>query len=168
MSRALAARAAVLTSGVLVAAVAAPPDPGRPVLVLAALTVAASVAAALLRWRLPGTVAVLTGTLTALLAGTLDSSTLRPLQVLADAGLLVVLVSALAAAEDARDRSPAAATVARRPWPGRAAPVLAALGAGALVAVTAAQDVVPSVPLVLAGLVAAVTALVVAAAGHRS
>jgi hypothetical protein len=45
-------------------------------------------------------------------------------------------------------------------------PVLA-VGAACLVAVTAAQDVVPSVGTVLAGLAAVVAALVVATRAHR-
>ena len=58
--------------------------------------------------------------------------------------------------------------MARGPWLRQLAPVLVAMTAGAVVAVTAAQDVVPSVPLVLAGLAAAVTALVIAAGAHRT
>ena len=51
-------------------------------------------------------------------------------------------------------------------WAG-AGPVAGAVGASALVAATAARDVVPSVALVLGGLVAAVAALVVTTRAHR-
>jgi hypothetical protein len=157
----------VVAVGCAVAAVAALPDPNRPVASLAAATVAASLAAGVLRWRLPGTLAVVAGTCTVLLAGALDPGGVRPLLVLLDAVLLVLLVTSLAAAEDAREVSPDAAVVLRASWPRRLGPWLAALAAGAAVAATAAEDVVPSVPVVLAGLAAAVTALVVAVAGHR-
>ena len=93
---------------------------------------------------------------------------MRPGQIMAAAALLLVLLWALAACEDARSASAEAVTVARGPWLRQLGPPLAALVAGAVVAVTAAQDVVPSVPLVLAGLAAAVTALVIAAGAHRT
>ena len=92
---------------------------------------------------------------------------MRPAQVVLAAGLLMALLSALAAAEEARAAGDAV-TVTRSPWPQRLAPVLVAMTAGAIVAVTGAQDVVPSVPLVLAGLTAALAALVVAVSGHRA
>jgi peptidoglycan/LPS O-acetylase OafA/YrhL len=79
----------------------------------------------------------------------------------------MALLSALAAAEETRAAG-AAVTVTSNRWPQRLAPVLVAMTAGAIVAVTGAQDVVPSVPLVLAGLTAAVAALVVAASAHRT
>jgi hypothetical protein len=154
--------------GAAVAGVAAVPDLDRYVLLLAALTVVASVAAAVLPWRITETVAVLTATLTVLLAGTLDTSGTRPVQAVADATLLVLLVAVVGAREDRSGRSPHAASVGLRSAPARAATPALALGAGSLVALTAAQDVVPSVPLVLAGLAAAVVAFVVAAGAHRS
>lgn len=165
--RDLAARAAVVVTGAAVAVVAAVPDLQRYVVLLGALTVVACGAAALLTWRLVGTLAVLVATLTVLLAGTLDESSLRPVQAVLDAALLLALVAALAAREDRARRTPSSASVATRPATARVLPVVLALGAGSLVALTAAQDVVPSVPLVLAGLVAAVVALVVAAGAHR-
>jgi hypothetical protein len=164
----LARRTAVVAAGVAVVAVAAVPDPSRPVLVLAGITVAASVAAAALPMRLLGTLVVLSATLTALLAGALDASSVRPLQMVAVAALLLVLVSALSAREDVGAVSAKVVTVVRAPWHRLAGSALVALVAGALVAVTAAQDVVPSVPLVLAGLAAAVAALVIATGGHRT
>jgi hypothetical protein len=159
---------AVVGLGVAVAVVSAVPDPSRPVLVLAVLTLAACLAAAALRWRSAGTLAVLAATLTPLLAGALDASGPRPVLTVVTAALLVLLVSALASSEDARSASPGAVTVGRAPWSRLALPPLLALVAGSVVAVTAAQDVVPSVPLVLAGLAAAVTALVIAAGAHRT
>ena len=84
-----------------------------------------------------------------------------------DAALLVALVGALSANEDTRDLSGSGDTVLRAPLGRRVGPTAGGLVAAAVVAVTAAQDVVPSVPLVLAGLAAAVAALVLAAGGHR-
>ena len=163
-----ARRVAVVVTGSAVVAVSAVPDPSRPVLVLAGLTVLACLAAAATRFRLLGTLAVVSATVTVLLAGSLDASSVRPGQILVAAALLLVLLWALAACEDARSVSAEAVTVARGPWLRQLGPPLAALVAGAVVAVTAAQDVVPSVPLVLAGLAAAVTALVIAAGAHRT
>jgi hypothetical protein len=166
--RDLLQRAAVLGAGLAVLAVAALPDPSRPVLVAAGLALLGCVAAAATRWQPAGTAALGAATLTVLLAAALDPSAVRPAQVVVAAGLLMALLAALAAAEEARAATAAAVTVARAGWAQRLAPVLAATAAGAIVAVTGAQDVVPSVPLVLAGLTAAVAALVVAAGGHRT
>ncbi len=165
--RSLLQRAAVLGTGLAVLAVALLPDPSRPVLVAAVLALAACVVAAAIRRPLAGTVALAATTVTVLLAGALDASSVRPAQVVLAAGLLMGLLSALAAAEEARAAG-GAVTVTRSPWPQRLAPVLVAMTAGAIVAVTGAQDVVPSVPLVLAGLTAAVAALAVAASAHRT
>jgi hypothetical protein len=166
--RGLLQRAAVLGTGLAVVAVAALPDPSRAVLVVAGFALAACVAAAATRRQVAGTLALAGATLTVLLAGALDTSAVRPAQVVVGAGLLMALLSALAAGEEARAATPAAATVARTRWPQRLAAVLLATAAGAIVAVTGAQDVVPSVPLVLAGLTAAVAAFVIAASGHRT
>jgi hypothetical protein len=166
--RELVTQGAVVVVGTAVAVVAAVPDLDRYVVVLAGLTVVAAVAAAVLPWRVTGTVTVLAATLTVLLAGTLDTSDLRPVQAVTDAALLMLLVAVLGAREDRSSQSPHAASVALRSAPARAVAPALALGAGSLVALTAAQDVVPSVPLVLAGLAAAVVALVVAAGAHRS
>jgi hypothetical protein len=163
----LARRTAIVLLAVAVPVVAALPDPARPVLVLGGLTIAAGAVSAVTFWRWAGTCTVMAATLTVLLAGSLDASAIRPVQVLAAAGLLVALVAALAGGEEGRLDSVHAETVARAPWPRRVGPVLLALISGSIVAVTAAQDVVPSVALVLAGLAAAVTALVVAAGVHR-
>jgi hypothetical protein len=165
--RTLGQQAAVLGTGAAVLAVAVLPDPSRPVLVAAALALAACAAAAAIRRPMAGTAALAAATVTVLLAGALDASTVRPVQIVLAAGLLIALMSALAAAEEARAAG-GAVTVTRSPWPQRLAPVLVAMTAGAIVAVTGAQDVVPSVPLVLAGLTAAVAALVVAASAHRT
>ena len=164
----VATQAAVVVVGTAVAVVAAVPDLDRYVVVLAGLTVVAAVAAAVLPWRLTGTVTVLAATLTVLLAGTLDTSDVRPVQAVTDAALLILLVAVLGVREDRSGQGPHAASVALRSAPARAVAPALALGAGSLVAFTAAQDVVPSVPLVLAGLAAAVVALVVAAGAHRS
>jgi hypothetical protein len=166
--RDVASRAAVVAVGTAIAVVAVLPDLDRYVVVLAVLTVVAAIAAAVLPWRLAGTVTVLTATLTVLLAGALDASSLRPVQAVTDAALLLLLVAAIAAREDRSVSSPHAASVALRSVPARASAPALGLAAGSLVALTAAQDVVPSVPLVLAGLAAAVVALVVAAGAHRS
>jgi hypothetical protein len=103
-----------------------------------------------------------------LLADAVDTSTWRPLQSLVGAAFAVGLVAALSEVEDTWAGSADAVVVARGPLRRRLGIVLLALGAGSVVAVTASQDVVPSVPLVLAGLAAAVTALVVAAGVHRT
>jgi hypothetical protein len=163
----LARRTAVVLLAVAVPVVAALPDLARPVLVLGGLTIAAGVVAAVTAWRWAGTCTVMAATLTVLLAGALDASAIRPLQLLAAAGLLVALLAALAGGEETRPDAAHAVTVARAPWPRRVGPVLLALISGSIVAITSAQDVVPSVALVLAGLAAAVTALVVAAGVHR-
>lgn len=165
--RSLLQRAAVLGTGLAVLAVALLPDPSRPVLVAAVLALGACVVAAAIRRPLFGTVALAATTVTVLLAGALDASSVRPAQVVLAAGLLMGQLSALAAAEEGRAAG-GAVTVTRSPWPQRLAPVLVAMTAGAIVAVTGAQDVVPSVPLVLAGLTAAVAALAVAASAHRT
>ncbi len=167
-ARGLLGRAAMLACGVGAAAAVVLPDPSRPVLVLAGAAVLACAVAAALPWRLSGTLAVLVVTSTVLLADALDTSTWRPLQSLAGAAFVVGLVAALSAVEDTWAGSADAVVVARGPLRRRLGIVLLALGAGSVVAVTAAQDVVPSVPLVLAGLAAAVTALVVAAGVHRT
>ena len=151
-----ACRLAVVAAGSTVIAVAALPEPSRPVLVAAGL-----------RRRLAGTVAVLAVTVTVLLAGALDASALRPVQLVAAAAGLLALLAALAEAEDARGRSPQSAVAVRRSGPHRAVLPAAGLAAGAAVAVVASQDVVSSVLLVLLGLVAIVAALVLAAGAHR-
>ena len=166
--REAAAAVAVVAVATAVAGVAAVPDLNRFVVLLAALTVTAAVVAALVPWRLAGTVTVLVAVLTVLLAGTLDASSLRPVQAVLDAALLLALVGALGAREERAGRSPHAASLAARSQARRWGSPAMALGAGALVAATAAQDVVPSVALVLAGLVAAVIALMIAAGAHRS
>jgi hypothetical protein len=166
--RGVLSRAAVVGCGVAAAATVALPDPNRPVLVLAGAALLSCVVAALLPWRLTGTLAVLAVTATVLLADALDTSTWRPLQSLVGAALVVGLVAALSAYEETWAASADSVVVARGPLRRRLGVVLLALGAGSVVAVTASQDVVPSVPLVLAGLAAAVTALVVAAGVHRS
>jgi hypothetical protein len=166
--RGVLSRAAVVGSGVGAATAVVLPDPSRPVLVLAGAAVLSCLVAAVLPWRLTGTLAVLTVTVTVLLADALNTSSWRPLQTLVGSALVVGLVAALSAGEDAWAGSRDAVVVARGPLRRRLSTVLLALGAGAVVAVTASQDVVPSVPLVLAGLGAAVTALVVAAGVHRT
>ncbi len=166
--RSVLSRAAVIGCGVGAAAAVVLPDPSRPVLVLVAGSVLACVVAAVLPWRLTGTLAVLVVTLTVLLADAVDTSTWRPLQSLVGAAFAVGLVAALSEVEDTWAGSADTVVVARGPLRRRLGIVLLALGAGSVVAVTASQDVVPSVPLVLAGLAAAVTALVVAAGVHRT
>jgi hypothetical protein len=141
------------------------PEPSRPVLSSAAVALAAAVLAAVTRWQLAGTLVLGATTLTVLLAAVLDASDLRPVQLTAATALLLALVTAL-------DRSdagagPAAETVVRPPAGHRLGVPAVAVGAASLVAVAAAQDVVPSVGLVLAGLAAAVAALVVATRVHR-
>ena len=166
--RGVLSRAAVVGCGVGAAAAVVLPEPSRPVLVLAGLAVLSCLGAAVLPWRLTGTLAVLTVTVTVLLADALDTSSWRPVQSLVGVALVVGLVAALSACEDVWAGSSDAVVVTRGPLRRRLGIVLLALGAGSVVAVTAAQDVVPSVPLVLAGLAAAVTALVVAAGVHRT
>ena len=170
-ARGVARRAgsAVLVTALAGAAVvvAAAPDPRRPVLVLAGATLAAALVAAVTRWRLAGTLTVAAAALTVLLGGALDPSGLRPAGVVLDGALLVGLVVALSAGEDSRDLSRSGETVLRAPLTRRAGPALGGLVASGAVSVAAAQDVVPSVPLVIVGLAAAVCAVVVASVGHR-
>lgn len=167
-ARRLAPRAAVVVTTAAVVAVAAVPDVNRFVLVLGVLAMAAALVTAVRPWRLVGSVTVLAATLTALLAGTLDVSSARPAQEVTVAALLLALVAALGGCEDTGTRSDHAAVVGTRPLAARVLPGVIALVAGALVAVAAAQDVGASFPLVIAGLAAAVIALLVAASAHRS
>ena len=158
---------AVVGTGSAVIAVTALPDPSRPVLVTAGLAIAACVVAAVLRRRLAGTVAVLATTVTVLLAGALDASQLRPVQLIAAVAGLLVLFAALAEAEDSRGRSPQSAVAVRRAPLAAVTRPLAALAAGTVVALVASQDVGSSVLLVLLGLGALVGALVLAVGAHR-
>lgn len=167
-ARRLAPRVAVVATTAAVAVVAAVPDVNRFVVVLGCFAVAAALVTAVRPWRLVGSVTVLAATLTALLAGTLDVSSARPAQEVAVAALLLALVAALGGCEDTGSRSDHAAVVGVRPLPARVLPGVLALAAGALVAAAAAQDVGASFPLVIAGLAAAVVALLVAASAHRS
>lgn len=153
----LAAGAAVL--------VAALPEPTRPVVVVAVVAVVAAAMAAVSGRRLAGTVALALVTLAVLLASALDASDLRPVQVVAAAVLVLVVATALDHVERA-DRG--GVTVLRASTASRLTPPALAVGAAALVSVTAAQHVVPSVRLVLVGLAAAVAALVVASRAHRN
>ncbi|MGH8894241.1 MAG: hypothetical protein ACRDWY_13210, partial [Actinomycetes bacterium] len=116
-------------------------------------------------WRLAGTVALGLATLTALLAGALDASDERPAQVVVAAALLLLTVWALDRAE--APTHPRPVTVLRAPLVRSAGPVAMSVGAAGLVAYAAARTVVPSVGLVLAGLAAAVAALVLATRAHR-
>lgn len=151
------------TAGVLLASVV--PDPSRPVLVAAGLAIGAAAAAAATAWRLAGTTALGLATLTALLAGALDASDERPAQVVVAAALLLLTVWALDRAE--APTRPRPVTVLRAPLARWAGPVAMSVGAAGLVAYAAARTVVPSVGLVLAGLAAAVAALVLATRAHR-
>ncbi|HET9946249.1 MAG TPA: hypothetical protein VFR56_11395 [Actinomycetes bacterium] len=151
-------------------AVAAVPDLRRPVLTAGGAAVALAVAAAVTRLRALGTLAVALTTLSVLLAAALDASDLRPVQVVAAGVLLLATLAALERTESPLGRRLGAATplvVLRGPTASRLGVAAAALGASALVAATAAQTVVPSVGLVLGGLVAAVAALVVTTRAHR-
>ena len=169
--RDLAQRAAVVLAVAACVTVSVLPDPGRPVLTAAGGAVAVAVAAALTRSRLLGTLATSAVTSTVVLAAALDPSDRRLVQVVGAGGLLLLAVAAMERVESATGRplSVAAGTVVvlQAPRPSRLGPAAAALGASALVAATAAQDVVPSVGLVLGGLVAAVAALVVTTRVHR-
>ncbi len=169
--RDLAGRAAVVLAVAACVAVAVLPDPPRPVLTAAGTAVALAVAAAVTRSRLVGTVAVLATTTTVLLTAALDDSDLRPVQVVTAGVLLLLALAAMERVESGVGRplsvTAATVTVLRAPPLSRLGPALAAIGASSLVAATAAQDVVPSVGLVLGGLVAAVAALVVTTRVHR-
>lgn len=161
-ARALSRVTVVVTAG-LCALLSALPDPSRPVVVAAVVAVVASVAAAVSGWRPAGDATVALVTVAVLLAAALDASDLRAVQVVLAGPLVLLLVTAL-------DRGATAergeVTVLRASAHARLAPAAAATGAAALVAVTAAQQVVPSVRLVLVGLVAAVAAMVVATRAH--
>lgn len=158
----------VVVSAGLCALVSALPDPSRPVVVAAVVAVVASVTAILpgvRGWRPAGDAAVALVTVAVLLAAALDGSDLRAVQVVLAGPLVLLLITAL-------DRGTTAergeVTVLRSPTASSLAPAAAATGAAVLVAVTAAQQVVPSVRLVLVGLAAAVAALVVATRAHRN
>lgn len=169
--RDLAERSSVVLAVAACVAVAVLPDPRRPVLTAAGAAVAVAVAAAVTRSRLVGTLAVLAATGTIVLAAALDASDLRPVQVVGAGALLLLAVAAMERVESAAGRpltvTAATVTVLQAPRPSRLGPAAGAVGASALVAATAAQDVVPSVGLVLGGLVAAVAALVVTTRLHR-
>lgn len=169
--RDLAERAAVVLAVAACVTVAVVPDPRRPVLTAAGTAVAVAVAAAVTRSRLLGTVAASATTVTVLLAAALDASDLRPVQVVGAGVLLLLALAAMDRVESGAGRplseTAATVTVLRSPLPLRLGPAVWAVGASALVAATAAQDVVPSVGLVLGGLVAAVAALVVTTRAHR-
>ena len=160
-------RLAVVGLGLCLAVVSALPDLDPPVLVLVELMLLACAVTAAVPWRLAGNLTMLTATLAVLASGTLDDGRTALPRMVAGALLLVLLVRALGAGEDAATGSRTAVTVARPGWARMTLPALLAAGAGTGVAVTAAQDVVPSLPLVLVGLAATVGALVMAARGHR-
>lgn len=158
-------RVAVVFSAGLCALVSALPDPSRPVLVVAALSLMAAVVAASSGWRPAGDAAVALVSVTVLLAAALDGSDRRAVAVVVAGPLVLLLVTALdRGATAGRDE----VTVLRAPTVSRLAPTGAATASAVLVAVTAAQQVVPSVRLVLVGLAAAMAALVVAARAHRN
>ena len=158
-------RLTVVFSAGLCALVSVLPDPSRPVLVAAAVSLLAAVVAASSGWQPAGDAAVGLVSLTVLLAAALDGSGPRAVAVVVAGPLVLLLVTALdRGATAGRDEI----TVLRAPAVSRLAPAGAATGSAVLVAVTAAQHVVPSVRLVLVGLAAAVTALVVAARAHRN
>lgn len=161
--------------------VSAPSEPTRPVLVCAVLAVAAAVLAAATGWRAAGTVALSAVALAVLVASAFDPSGLRPLRMLAAGAGVLVLVGALdrspersSATRAARGAGAAGAaratrvTVLRAPAPRVLGPPAVAVGAAVLVAVTAAQDVEPSVRSVLFGIVCAVAALAVTTRVHRN
>lgn len=79
--------------------------------------------------------------------------------------LVLVMITALDRAERTEHGW---VTVLRAPAPRRLGAPALAVGAAALVSVTAAQHVVPSVGLVLVGIAAAVAALAVANRAHRN
>lgn len=156
----------VVTAG-LCALVSALPDPSRPVVVAAVVAVVAAMVSTLSGtpgWRPAGDATVALVAVAVLLAAALDDSDLRPVQVVLAGPLVLLLVTAL-------DRGATAergeVTVLRASAASRLAPATAATGAAVLVSVTAAQQVVPSVTLVLVGLAAAVAAMVVATRAHR-
>lgn len=161
-------RVTVVVSAALCALVSALPDPSRPVIVAAVVSLIASVTAVLpgvAGWRPAGDAAVALVTVAVLLAAALDGSDLRPAQVVLAGPLVLLLVTALDRGVIAQRHqvtvlpaSPASGLV----------PAAGATAAAVLVAVTAAQEVVPSVRLVLVGLAAAVAALVVATRVHRN
>lgn len=159
-------RSAVLATGAGALLVATVPDPSRPVLVAAAVAVAACLAAAVSGRRPAGTIAVGAVAAAVLLAQALGSTALRPVQLVAASGLLLGLVTALDRVEAAG--GPPWTVVAEAPLGRRLGAPLAGLAGAALVATAAEQDVVPSVATVLAGVSAAVTALVVAVRVHRN
>lgn len=156
----------VATGGGAVLAAVLPSPPGV-VQAAAAAALTACAAAAATGWRLLGTAAVAAVTSTALLAEALDDSARRPVHLVGTAALLLALVAALDRAEDTGAR-PAPVTVRHRGLGARLGPSAAALAGVAVVAATAGVETVASVPLVLAGVLAAVAALVLATRAHRN
>ena len=158
-------RAGVALAAVLAVLVALLPDPTRPAVVGAGVAGVAVAVAVLTGGRLAGTAALALVTVSVLLSRALDASGLRPVQVVVAGLLLLAMVTALDRTEKAAQLG---VTVHRAAARSRLGPPALAAAAAVLVSVTAAQHVVPSVRLVLAGLAAAVTALVVAIRAHRN
>ncbi len=96
---ALGWRAAAVVAVAATVAVAALPDPRRPVLTAAATTVLVALAAVITRSRLLGTLTLASTAATVLLAAALDASTTRPAQVVAAGVLLLAAMGALEHAE---------------------------------------------------------------------
>ena len=160
---------ATVAAGVAVAAV---PDLRRPVLTAGGAAVALAVAAAVTRLRAlrhagggPDHLVRPAG------GGPRRARTCARSQVVAAGVLLLGDAGGPGAHRDPRsaaawERPPRWSSCAG-PRPSRLGVAAAAVGASSLVAATAAQTVVPSVGLVLGGLVAAVAALVVTTRAHR-
>jgi hypothetical protein len=141
------------------------PESRRPALLAAGLGAAAVGVAVVTGWRLVGTLAVALVAAAPLLAGAIEPAAARPARlVLAAAGLL-----ALVAGLDRLSRPGSAppVVVLRAPLLHRWGGVVTALAATGLVAAAGVSTAVPSVALVLVGLVTGVAAVVVATRLHR-
>jgi len=133
----------------------------RPVLSVGAVGALVVVGAVLSGWRWLGSAATIAASATVLLAAAISSEQFTAWHLVAASALLVVLVAGLDRVERSA-RSARTDVVWRAParrW--LLVPVLG-LAASAVVAFAAARPAVPSVGLLLLGLVAGVAALVVA------
>jgi hypothetical protein len=138
--------------------------PSRVVWAATVTATAIALVAAVTRWSWTGTLATAFVPVVATAAEMLGDGSISSWRMLAAAGLLLVAITALDHLEEASWEVPA--LIARVPWPQRLAPSAVALVGAALIAVVAAQNVVPSMSLALLGLAAAVGAVMLATHRH--
>jgi hypothetical protein len=133
----------------------------RPVLTVGYVAAVTVVAAVVTGWRWLGSAATMATTATVLFAAAISSERIGPVHLVGASVLLLVLVAGLDRVELSA-RSPRTVVLDRAPLARRIAVPLLATAATAGVAITATAPVVPSVGLVLLGLLAGLAALLVA------